>query len=105
MTEDEERAAREAIEHEFARAARAELDRFHADIERIEAEHRARMAALDRKFRRFLYVWGAATALFFLNLFTINEPVIAYLYQLACLAWAIQSALNLRRIKKGQRND
>lgn len=91
MTEEEERAARQILEH------------YHTELQRIEAEHRRRMAALNRKFRRFLYAWGVATALLVLNILTINEPVITHLYQLLCAVWAAESAWSLwRNSRKGQ---
>jgi Flp pilus assembly protein TadB len=86
--------------NEDDREAVEALDRFHAELQRIETEHNARMAAIRRMRRRFFFTWGVATALLVVNLLTIKEPTITLLYQLTCLAWVIQSALDWRSITK-----
>ena len=92
MTEEDiERQAREAFEH------------FHAALNRIEAEHNARMAEIHRRHRHFVLAWSAATVLLILNLLTINEPIISHLYTFACLAWAAQGAYDLWRMSRKQR--
>lgn len=91
MTEDDEREVREAIQHVYT------------EIQRIEAEHIARMAEINRRHRHFVYAWSAATVLLILNMLTINEPVISNLYTFACLAWAAQGAYDLWRMSRKQR--
>ena len=92
MTEEDiERQAREAFEH------------FHTELHRIEAEHHARMAEINRRHRHFVLAWSAATVLYLLNLLTINEPVISHLYTFACLAWTIQGAYDFWRITRKPR--
>lgn len=91
MTEEDEREVREALRH------------FRAEIERIEADYLAHKAALKRERRRFFCAWGVGMALMLLNNFTIKDPTIDNLFKLACLAWVIQSVVDLWRITRKRR--
>ena len=91
MTEDDEREVREAIQNA------------HAEIQRIEADYLAHKAALKREHRRFFCAWGVGTALMLVNNYTIKDPTIDTLFQLACLAWVIQSVVDVWRITRKRR--